>query len=149
LSGTLDLVGERWTLLLLREALMGASRFNEFRAALPTASNLLATRLGKLVDAGLMKRVAYQEEGQRVRHSYNLTPSGTELAIAISALQHWGDQHLRSEYGPVATYRTRDGRSVTPRFVDEDGTVVDEASIEIRRIDDATVIRKRNELAAD
>jgi DNA-binding HxlR family transcriptional regulator len=136
LSGTLDLVGERWTLLVLREALMGAMRFNEFRTALAIASNLLSARLGKLVDAGLMVSAPYQEPGQRVRHSYHLTPSGAELAVAISALQRWGDEHLRSEYGPVAAYRARDGRPVSARFVDENGTVVDDADVEIARLDE-------------
>jgi DNA-binding HxlR family transcriptional regulator len=105
LSGTLDIVGERWTLLLLREALMGATRFSEFRVAFPMASNLLTTRLSKLVEAGLMERVP---------------------------LQQWGDQHLRSEYGPVATYRTRDGRPVN-------GTVIDDSDVEIFRIGAETV----------
>jgi len=95
LSGTLDIVGERWTLLLLREALMGATRFSEFRVAFPMASNLLTTRLSKLVEAGLMERVPYQDQGQRARTSYHLTPSGTELAIAIGALQQWGDPSYR------------------------------------------------------
>ena len=101
LSGTLHIVGERWTLLLLREALMGATRFSEFRVAFPMASNLLTTRLSRLVEAGLMERVPYHDQGQRARTSYHLTPSGTELAIAVGALRRWGDQHLRSEYGPV------------------------------------------------
>lgn len=139
LSGTLDIVGERWTLLLLREALMGATRFSEFRVAFPMASNLLTTWLSKLVEAGLMERVPYQDQGQRARTSYHLTPSGTELAIAVGALQRWGDQHLRSEYGPVATYRTRDGRPVTARFVDENGTVIDDSDVEILRIGAETV----------
>lgn len=113
---------------------MGATRFNEFRTALAIASNLLSARLAKLVDAGLMVSVPYQEPAQRVRHSYHLTPSGAELAVAISALQRWGDDHLRSEYGPVARYRARDGRLVSARFVDESGTVVDNADIEITRL---------------
>jgi DNA-binding HxlR family transcriptional regulator len=130
----LDLVGERWTLLVLREALMGATRFNEFRTALAMASNLLSARLAKLVEAGLMVSVPYQEPGQRVRHSYHLTPSGAELGVAIGALQRWGDEHLRSEFGPVARYRARDGRAVSVRFVDESGNVVDDADIEITRL---------------
>lgn len=137
LSGTLDLVGERWTLLLLREAFMGATRFSEFRSTLSIASDLLSSRLGKLVEGGLMVRVPYQDPGQRVRQSYHLTPAGTELAIAISALQQWGDEHLRAEYGPVAAYRTRDGRQVSPRFVDEDGAVVDAADVQIERLNEA------------
>jgi DNA-binding HxlR family transcriptional regulator len=105
LSGTLDIVGERWTLLLLREALMGATRFSEFRVAFPMASNLLTTRLSNLVEAGLTERVP---------------------------LQQWGDQHLRGEYGPVATYRARDGRPVN-------GTVIDDSDAEIFRIGAETV----------
>jgi hypothetical protein len=66
--------------------------------------------------------------------SYHLTPSGAELAVAIGALQRWGDEHLRSEYGPVARYRARDGRAVSVLFVDESGTIVDDADIEIIRL---------------
>jgi hypothetical protein len=54
-------------------------------------------------------------------------------------LQRWGDQHLRSEYGSVATYRTRDGRPVAARFVDENGTVIDDSDVEILRIGAETV----------
>jgi hypothetical protein len=86
-----------------------------------------------------MGRVPYQDQGQRARTSYHLRPSGTELAIAIGAVLQWGDQHLCSEYGPVATYRTRDGRPVTARFVDENGTVIDDSDVEIVRIGAETV----------
>ncbi|PSL55573.1 HxlR family transcriptional regulator [Saccharothrix carnea] len=118
-----EVVGERWTLFVLREALVGASRFSEFRARLGIASDVLAARLSKLVDTGLMARQSYREPGQRPRDCYRLTESGRQLGVVLCALQEWGDEHLPGAPSRVA-FRTADGRPVTVRFVDDEGVVV-------------------------
>ncbi|MEU4445070.1 helix-turn-helix domain-containing protein [Actinosynnema sp. NPDC050801] len=118
-----EVVGERWTFLVLREALAGASRFSEFRAALGIASDVLAARLAKLVDTGLMCRRGYREPGQRPREGYHLTEAGRRLSVVLCALQQWGDEHIPCTT-PTVDYRATDGRAVSVRFVDADGVVV-------------------------
>ncbi len=117
-----DLVGERWTFLVLREALAGATRFSEFRARLGIASDVLAARLAKLVDSGVMTRRTYREPGQRPRDGYCLTDAGRRLNVVLCALQQWGDEHLPDTVSKVV-YRTVDGRPVQVRFVDAEGAV--------------------------
>ncbi|MEU1284168.1 helix-turn-helix domain-containing protein [Kitasatospora sp. NPDC005856] len=98
-------VGERWSLLIVREALDGVTRFGEFRARLGIASNLLSTRLDRLVAAGVMNRVAYQEPGDRQRFEYRLTEKGADLRPTVIALLEWGDKHLADEQGPSVVVR--------------------------------------------
>ncbi|MFE2750492.1 winged helix-turn-helix transcriptional regulator [Actinosynnema sp. NPDC059335] len=123
LARAVDVVGERWTLLVLREAFVGATRFSEFRARLGIASDVLAARLAKLVDAGLLARQGYREPGQRPRDGYRLTEAGRRLNLVLCALQQWGDEHLPRTATGVA-YRSVDGRPVRVRFVDDEGAVV-------------------------
>jgi DNA-binding HxlR family transcriptional regulator len=103
---TLDIVGEKWSLLIVRDALRGRTRFSEFRDSLGAPSDILATRLAKLVDEGVLEKRAYREAGSRERSSYHLTESGQGLALVIGALVQWGD-----------TYRPYSGGK-TSRMVD-------------------------------
>ncbi|MEU4742046.1 helix-turn-helix domain-containing protein [Actinosynnema sp. NPDC023658] len=131
LAKAVELVGERWTFFVLNEALLGASRFSEFRSRLGIASDVLAARLSKLVDSGLLTRQEYREPGQRPRDCYRLTDSGRRLSVVLCALQQWGDEHFPDIASNVA-YRTADGRAVSVRFVDDEGVVtpVDEVCSE-------------------
>lgn len=95
---TLEVVGERWTFLIIRDALTGTRRFDDFLAGLGIARNVLTVRLRSLVEHGIMVRVPYQE--RPVRHEYVLTPEGSDLATAVLALMGWGDRHLAGEDGP-------------------------------------------------
>jgi len=105
---TLALVGEKWTLLLLREAFYGTRRFTDFQARLGLARNLLTARLQTLVDGGLLTRVPYREHGTRTRHEYRLTDAGRELFPVVVALRQWGDAHLADADGPAAVLQHRD-----------------------------------------
>ena len=105
---TVALIGEKWTLLLLREAYYGTRRFNDFEARLGVARNLLTARLQTLVDGGLLTRVPYQEPGARTRHEYRLTDAGRELFPIVVALLQWGDAHLAGPAGPPAMLQHRD-----------------------------------------
>jgi len=100
IARTLELVGERWTLLILRDAFLGVRRFDEFQRRLGVARNVLNTRLQRLVDEGLLERRLYQDRPPR--HEYRLTEKGLELWPALVALMHWGDRHLSGDEGPPA-----------------------------------------------
>ena len=101
IKGALEIVGEKWSLLVLREAFFGIRRFDDFHRALGCARNLLSDRLAKLVDHGVLERVAYQEPGQRRRHEYHLTEKGLDLQPALVALMQWGDRWTADPDGPA------------------------------------------------
>jgi DNA-binding HxlR family transcriptional regulator len=87
-----SVVGDLWNLLILRNATTGTSRFDAFRAQLGIADNVLANRLKRLVDAGLLTRVPYREGG-RTRHEYRLTEAGADLLPILEALAAWGERY--------------------------------------------------------
>lgn len=89
---TLTLVGDRWSILVLRAAFRGIRRFDDFCSDLGIARPILTARLRKLVDAGLMTKEPYQQHPPR--YEYKLTPTGAALSPAIVALVRWGDEHL-------------------------------------------------------
>ena len=95
---TLDVVGERWTLLLLRDAFNGNRRFEEFASSLPIARNVLTARLKTLVDHGVLTRERYQQRPDRFE--YRLTEAGRELYPVVIGLLQWGDRHLAGVAGP-------------------------------------------------
>jgi DNA-binding HxlR family transcriptional regulator len=88
----IDVLGERWTLLILRNATMGVTRFDDFRAGLGIADNILSNRLARLVDAGLLVRVPYRDR-RRTRHEYRLTTAGADVLGVLHALAGWGQEH--------------------------------------------------------
>lgn len=90
IAATLAFVGDRWSLLILRDAFRGVRRFGDFCAELGIARNILADRLERLVDAGILHKVPYQE--RPLRHEYRLTEKGRDLSPALVALMRWGDR---------------------------------------------------------
>lgn len=123
IARSLGVLGERWTFLILREAATAeATRFSQFRTALGVASDVLTERLNTLVEHGILEKVAYQEPGERSRHSYSLTPSGRELLVILAALQQWGDAHLPWHEGPSILRRVRGtDQPVHIGYIDEQG----------------------------
>jgi DNA-binding HxlR family transcriptional regulator len=99
----LALVGERWTLLILREAFFGVRRFGQLARNLDIPRPTLSSRLRTLVDAGLLERVRYARNPDR--HEYRLTDAGRDLFPAIVALMRWGDKHLAGPEGPPIVLR--------------------------------------------
>jgi DNA-binding HxlR family transcriptional regulator len=97
---TLDIVGERWTLLVLREAFYGVRRFADFHRALGCAKNLLSARLKTLVEEGILERERYRDPGARARDEYRLTEKGLDLFPALVALLQWGDRYTADSAGP-------------------------------------------------
>jgi DNA-binding HxlR family transcriptional regulator len=98
LARALEVVGERWTLLIVRDAFRGLRRFDEFQESLGIARNVLAQRLAALVEHGILERVPYQE--RPVRHEYRLTPKGRELRTGLVALMQWGEEHYADDTSP-------------------------------------------------
>jgi DNA-binding HxlR family transcriptional regulator len=97
---TAELIGEPWTLLVLRDLANGVHRFDDLVDHLGVARNVLAKRLDKLVDAGIAERVPYRDPGQRSRSEYRLSPAGWELQPVLVAIHLWGDRHLSAREGP-------------------------------------------------
>jgi DNA-binding HxlR family transcriptional regulator len=87
----LDVLGEKWTLLVLREAIYGVRRFDDFARALKCGRAVLSARLKTLTDAGILKRVEYREGDQRARAEYHLDEKGVDLFTTIQALSQWGE----------------------------------------------------------
>jgi DNA-binding HxlR family transcriptional regulator len=124
-SRSLSILGERWTLLILRLALEGETRFEAFREELGVAPDVLSERLNTLVEWGVMTREAYQEPGQRIRYEYHLTEAGRELHVVIGGLQQCGDAHMPWPEGPTVVRQTRKGGTpVHVAFVDDRGREV-------------------------
>jgi DNA-binding HxlR family transcriptional regulator len=103
---TLELVGERWTLLIIRDAFLGVRRFGDFADRLGVARNVLQDRLERLVDTGILVKVPYQE--RPLRHEYRLTDMGRDLWPSIVALLQFGDKHLAGEHGAPMLLRHRE-----------------------------------------
>lgn len=130
LARSLAVVGDRWTLMILREAFLRVRRFEDFQGRLGIARRVLAERLAKLVEEGVLVRVPYQSGP--LRHDYRLTDKGLALYPAIIALVHWGDDHYAGADGPPLLHRHRAcghdfhsvlccsacGETVDPRDVD-------------------------------
>ncbi|KAA9104758.1 winged helix-turn-helix transcriptional regulator [Microbacterium rhizomatis] len=90
---SLDVLGQKWTLLIVRESMRGRERFSEFHAALGCPKNLLAARLRLLCDCGVLRTEEHHVPGERTRHRYVLTDAGRELAPTLVALYDWGKRH--------------------------------------------------------
>jgi DNA-binding HxlR family transcriptional regulator len=93
----LEVVGERWTLLIVRDVFLGVRRFDELQADLGIARNVLQTRLERLVEHGVLEKRPYQE--RPLRHEYRLTEKGIDLWPTIVALLQWGDRHAPAPNG--------------------------------------------------
>ncbi len=101
---TLEHIGERWTFMVLRDAIYGVRRFDDFQTSLGIARNILTKRLTKLVDAGIMRKEAYQEHPPR--YEYLLTEKGRDLVPILTSLLAWGDQWETENQPPVRLIHT-------------------------------------------
>jgi DNA-binding HxlR family transcriptional regulator len=117
----MEVVGDRWTILILREAYYGVTRFDEFEYYVGVAPNILSNRLKKLVDAGVMTRVPLPEHSGR--YDYVLTEKGRDFFPAYLALKRWGDDWLAEPEGPQVVFRDRKaGRAITyPKLLNASG----------------------------
>jgi DNA-binding HxlR family transcriptional regulator len=111
----LGVVGERWSLLVIREAIMGSTRFDEFHARLGVARNILAARLSSLVEAGVLEKTA-SARSARI-YDYKLTKKGWDLLPVIAALMHWGDAWVDPGQGPPVVLVDKKSGKPIPRVV--------------------------------
>jgi DNA-binding HxlR family transcriptional regulator len=106
IARTLEIVGDRWTLLVVRDALLGVTRFQEFEEGLGVPKKVLTDRLQRLVDEGILERRLYQQRPER--HEYVLTDKGRGLWRVLAHLLMWGDEHYAGEAGPPRLLRHRE-----------------------------------------
>ncbi|WP_288336285.1 helix-turn-helix domain-containing protein [uncultured Gordonia sp.] len=129
---SLEVVGEWWTLLIIRDALFGVTRFDDFSTRLGIARNVLTQRLDTLVEHGILIRDPYQDNP--VRYDYRLTDKGRDLWTVINALRQWGDKWSAPDGAPVELVHTGCGHTTTLEPVcSECGEHVDRGSVTVRR----------------
>jgi DNA-binding HxlR family transcriptional regulator len=129
---TLDIVGEKWSLLIVRDALRGLTKFSEFRDSLHAPTDILSARLARLVEAGILEKQVYREEGQRERARYHLTEAGQGLRVVIASMLQWSDRFDPAPDGAASlVVDPGDGTPLDLAFVDSTGHVVDPDRIAI------------------
>lgn len=113
---TLSVIGDRWTLMILRDCFVGLRRFEHFEASLGITRHVLADRLKKLVDEGVLKKVPYGDAP--VREEYRLTERGFELYPVVLSIVQWGDKHMADERGvPIIRRHEKCGNIVQGKMV--------------------------------
>jgi len=125
IARAVDLIGDRWTLLIVREALYGVTRFDDIQADLGAPRTVLSGRLKKLCEAGVLHKRPYREPGQRTRHQYVLTSKGVELALPLMALMQWGDKHLRNDEPPAEVVERKTGAPCHVGLISHEGSPID------------------------
>ncbi|MFZ5602366.1 MAG: winged helix-turn-helix transcriptional regulator [Pseudomonadota bacterium] len=116
IARSLAIVGDRWTLMVLRSAFLGIRRFDDFQASLGVTRHVLAERLKRLVESDVLQKVPYQDRQERFE--YRLTEKGRDLYPVLLALVNWGDKWLDGGLGPPVQYRHNTcGHMFTPTMV--------------------------------
>ena len=116
IARSLERVGEWWSMLILRDALLGLTRFDEFQESLGIAPNILARRLKSLVEAGLLERRRYSERPPR--YEYVLTQAGRDFRPVLWAFVAWGNKHFAPEGASVVVVDSKTGAQADPVLVD-------------------------------
>ncbi|MEM1146812.1 MAG: helix-turn-helix domain-containing protein [Pseudomonadota bacterium] len=136
LAHAIEIIGDRWTLLILRAALFGVRRFDDFQTELAIPRTVLSGRLRKLVAHDLLTKQDYKEDGKRARPEYVLSPAGEALRPVLIGLMQWGDDWIRRDSpAPMSFTDTKSRQKVRTAFVDEDGKAVelDQIRVSLRR----------------
>jgi DNA-binding HxlR family transcriptional regulator len=128
IASALEIVGERWTLLIVRDAFLGLRRFDEFQENLGIARNVLTDRLNRLVEEGILERVRYSERPERFE--YQLTQKGRDLHLALTGLRQWGDKYI-SEKPPTLLRRKSDKKPVVAGLVPKGSDVLHVEEVEL------------------
>ena len=136
LAKAIEAVGDRWTLLILRAALIGVRRFDDFQKELSIPRTVLSGRLAKLVEANVLTKKAYKEDGKRARPEYLLADAGEALRPVFMALTQWGDDWTSEGAPPPISFtHAKSRQKVRPAFVDEDGreALMKDTRVSLRR----------------
>jgi len=131
LARSFELIGDRWTLLILRSALYGICRFDDLQADLDVPRSVLSNRLAALVETGILERREYREEGQRARVEYPLTKMGRALGLPFFAMTEWGDKWLGDGVSPLTLRSKSSGQKFAVALVDERGKRAKAADVEM------------------
>ena len=131
LAKSFELIGDRWTLLILRSALYGVRRFGDFQADLDIPRSVLSSRLAGLTATGIMERREYRVDGQRTRVEYPLTQMGRSLALPFMAMTAWGDKWLGDGTTPPTLRSKTTGQKLSVALVNECGRRAKQSDIEI------------------
>jgi len=131
LARSFELIGDRWTLLILRSALYGVRRFDDLQADLDIPRSVLSNRLAGLVETGIMERKEYREDGQRTRIEYPLTKMGKALGLPFIAMTAWGDKWLGRGSSPFTLRSKSTGQKLSIALVDERGRLAKGSDIEV------------------
>lgn len=116
LARTAAIVGDQWTLVILRDAFLKVRRFEDFQRRNGITRRILTLRLRMLVERGIFERVPYQS--RPLRHEYRLTSRGRDLYPIILSIVHWGNEHLAEEAGPPVLHRHKScGADIVPKLV--------------------------------
>ena len=131
---TLEVIGDRWTMLVIRDAFHGIRRFEEFQERLGIARNVLSSRLTRLVDEGVLEKHLYQDRPPRFE--YRLTPKGVDLFPVMVSLMKWGDRHAPNPEGPpvVVLHRGCGGEVDERLLCDRCGEPVTALNAEARQL---------------
>lgn len=133
IAGTLDALGDTWSILVLRELFFGVHRFNDLQRDLGVSRSVLTDRLGRLVALGVVRAVPYQEPGERARSEYRLTRKGVDLLPVIISLKEWGDRHLDDGVGPISLFDRETGEPIRLELRTPSGRQVAANEIEPRQ----------------
>ena len=130
IARTLGVIGTKSAMLILREAFYGTTRFDDFTTRAGITPAATAARLRELVEAGILTRVPYREEGKRAREGYALTDSGRELAPVIIALAEWGSRHLPAQWTPEYSH-AECGAALSVQFRCAEGHALSSDEVEV------------------
>ncbi|GAA6207114.1 hypothetical protein NBRC116601_04070 [Cognatishimia sp. WU-CL00825] len=126
-----EILSDRWTLLILREAFYGVKRYDDMRSDLGIPRSVLTERLKRLVEFGIFIREPYREAGARTRYAYGLSQKGAELGLPILALMQWGDKHINQNEPAIEILDRKSGKRQFVALVGDDAKATKLADVRI------------------
>lgn len=145
---TMEVIGSRSAMLLLRESFYGTTRFDDFAQRVGITDGVAAARLKQLAEAGILEKRPYREEGQRTRYEYIPTEKGRDLFPVVVAMMLWGDKHLQHSGGPLNAVEHSTGESITVEVLGRHCTPLDPEDVSISA-NQEWLARHHNEVTAD
>ncbi|WP_440710903.1 winged helix-turn-helix transcriptional regulator [Herbiconiux sp. YIM B11900] len=125
IARSLDVLGEKWSLMIVRDCLAGSTRFSRLQASLGIPREVLTARLASLVEGGVLQRHTYKPESGRSREEYLLTEAGRDLAVVLLALGDWADRYRPATREPLLRFVDKsDGEVIGAAAVHRDGRLV-------------------------
>ncbi len=139
IAATLSLIGEKWTILILRDVFSGVRRFDDFLERLQCSPAVLSARLKTLTEAGLLRKVSYKAPGERERFAYHPTRAAVDLLPVLVGLMQWGDAHMADDgSGPAEVRSKLSGLKVRAALIDEAGETVSPSDMQLLAVPAST-----------